>query len=57
MPVARGYLDFPEALPRTRDELVNGMPSEWYSHLIVDTGTEFREKHFDDKKAYVEVPK
>jgi RimJ/RimL family protein N-acetyltransferase len=40
MPVAPGYLDFPEALPRTRDELVNGMPSEWYSHLIVDTETD-----------------
>jgi ribosomal-protein-alanine N-acetyltransferase len=36
MSVAPGYLDFPEALPRTRDELANGMPSEWYSHLIVD---------------------
>ena len=41
MPVAPGYLDFPEALPRTRDVLANGMPSEWYSHLIVaaDTNT------------------
>ena len=39
MPVAPGYLDFPEALPRTRDELVGGMPSEWYSHLIIDTDT------------------
>src|SRR4029079_1948783 len=37
MPVARGYLDFPEALPRTRDELVQGMASEAYSHLIVAT--------------------
>ena len=36
MPVAPGYLDFPEALARTRDELVHGMPSEWYSHLIID---------------------
>jgi len=36
MPVATGYLDFPEALPRTRDELANGMPSTWYSHLIID---------------------
>ena len=39
MPVAPGYLDFPEALSRTRDELVNGMPSEWYSHLIIDVDT------------------
>ena len=39
MPVAKGYLDFPEALPRTRDELEHGMPSEWYSHLIVEAGT------------------
>jgi RimJ/RimL family protein N-acetyltransferase len=39
MPVAPGYLDFPEALPRTRDELANGMPSEWYSHLIIDVDT------------------
>jgi len=39
MPVAPGYLDFPEALPRTRDELVHGMPSEWYSHLIIDAET------------------
>jgi len=39
MPVAPGYLDFPEALPRTRDELANGMPSEWYSHLIVEVET------------------
>jgi [ribosomal protein S5]-alanine N-acetyltransferase len=37
--VAPGYLDFPEALSRTRDELANGMPSEWYSHLIIDTDT------------------
>ena len=40
MPVAPGYLDFPEALPRTRDELANGMPSEWYSHLIIDVDTD-----------------
>src|SRR6185503_4152824 len=33
------YLDFPEALPRTRDELVRGTPSEWYSHLIIDGDT------------------
>jgi ribosomal-protein-alanine N-acetyltransferase len=39
MPVAPGYLDFPEALSRTRDELVNGMPSEWFSHLIIDADT------------------
>jgi RimJ/RimL family protein N-acetyltransferase len=39
MAVAPGYLDFPEALSRTRDELVNGMPSEWYSHLIIDVDT------------------
>jgi RimJ/RimL family protein N-acetyltransferase len=39
MPVAAGYLDFPEALARTRAELVNGMPSEWYSHLIIDADT------------------
>jgi len=39
MPVAPGYLDFPEALPRTRDELTRGMPSEWYSHLIIDGDT------------------
>ena len=39
MPVAPGYLDFSEALPRTRDELANGMPSDWYSHLIIDAGT------------------
>ena len=39
MAVAPGYLDFPEALPRTRDELANGMPSEWYSHLIIDDET------------------
>jgi ribosomal-protein-alanine N-acetyltransferase len=37
--VAPGYLDFPEALPRTRDELANGMPSEWYSHLIINADT------------------
>ena len=37
--VAPGYLDFPEALPRTRDELANGMPSEWYSHLIIEADT------------------
>ncbi len=36
MTVAPGYLDFPEALPRTRHELTRGMPSEWYSHLIID---------------------
>jgi [ribosomal protein S5]-alanine N-acetyltransferase len=39
MRVAPGYLDFPEALARTRDELVNGMPSKWYSHLIIDADT------------------
>jgi RimJ/RimL family protein N-acetyltransferase len=39
MAVAPGYLDFPEALARTRDELLKGMPSEWYSHLIVDADT------------------
>lgn len=39
MRVAPGYLDFPEALARTRDELSNGMPSEWYSHLIIDADT------------------
>src|SRR5262245_24099132 len=39
MRVEPGYLDFPEALPRTRDELANGMPSEWYSHLIIDADT------------------
>jgi ribosomal-protein-alanine N-acetyltransferase len=40
MPVAPGYLDFPEALPRTRDELANGMPSEWYSHFIIDADSD-----------------
>jgi RimJ/RimL family protein N-acetyltransferase len=39
MSVAPGYLDFPEALPRTRDELANGMPGEWYSHLIIEIAT------------------
>jgi RimJ/RimL family protein N-acetyltransferase len=39
MTVAPGYLDFPEALPRTRAELAGGMPSEWYSHLIIDGDT------------------
>jgi RimJ/RimL family protein N-acetyltransferase len=39
MPVAPGYLDFPEALPRTRDELRSGMPCDWYSHLIIDADT------------------
>jgi RimJ/RimL family protein N-acetyltransferase len=39
MEVAPGYLDFPEALARTRDELARGMPSEWYSHLIIDADT------------------
>jgi len=39
MPVAPGYLDVPEALRRTRDELANGMPSQWYSHLIIDVDT------------------
>ena len=34
MPVAPGYLDFPEALTRTGGA-VHGMPSEWYSHLII----------------------
>src|SRR5262249_31548341 len=36
MPVAPGYLDFPEALPRTRDQLAKGTPNEWCSHLIVE---------------------
>lgn len=36
MPVAAGYLDFPEALPVLADALAAGMPPEWYSHLIVD---------------------
>jgi len=41
-----------------RDSLVRyAISQDDKGHLIVDTGTEFREKHFDDKKAYVEVPK
>jgi [ribosomal protein S5]-alanine N-acetyltransferase len=33
--VVPGYLEFPEALPATRDALVSGVPPEWFSHLIV----------------------
>ncbi len=41
-----------------RDSLVRfAISLDDKGHLIVDTATEFREKHFDDKKAYVEVPK
>jgi [ribosomal protein S5]-alanine N-acetyltransferase len=35
--VVPGYLDFPEALPATRDALRNGTPSEWWSQLFIDT--------------------
>jgi ribosomal-protein-alanine N-acetyltransferase len=36
MPVAPGYLDFPEVLEPTRQAIAAGMPPEWWSHLIVD---------------------
>jgi RimJ/RimL family protein N-acetyltransferase len=35
--VVPGYLDFPEALPATRDALLNGTAPEWWSQLFVDT--------------------
>jgi RimJ/RimL family protein N-acetyltransferase len=35
--VAPGYLEFPEALGRTRAALHEGTPSQWYAHLFVDT--------------------
>jgi [ribosomal protein S5]-alanine N-acetyltransferase len=34
--VVPGYLEFPEAMPRTREALAGGMPPEWFAHLIVD---------------------
>jgi RimJ/RimL family protein N-acetyltransferase len=34
--VVPGYLDFPEALPATRDALRNGTPPEWFTQLFVD---------------------
>lgn len=41
-----------------RDSLVRyAISKDENGHLLVDTSTEFREKHFDDKKAYVEVAK
>jgi len=41
-----------------RDTLVRyAISVDEKGHLIVDPSTEFREKHFDDKKSYVEVPK
>ena len=39
MPVASGYLDYPEVLPVMRDALEVGTPPEWYSHLIVHRET------------------
>src|SRR5215471_14871901 len=39
MSVAPGYLDFPEALPVTRDALASGASPDWFSHLIVDGTT------------------
>ncbi len=41
-----------------RDSLVRfAISLDANGRIMVDTGTEFREKHFDDKKAFVEVPK
>jgi [ribosomal protein S5]-alanine N-acetyltransferase len=34
--VAPGYLEFPEAMPRTREVLADGMPPEWFAYLILD---------------------
>jgi len=39
MPMAPGYLDYPEALPVMREALAAGTPPEWYSHLIVHRET------------------
>jgi len=39
MPVAPGYLDFPDVLPTVRAALAGGTPPEWYSHLIVHRET------------------
>ena len=39
MPVATGYLDFPEALEPTRQALEAEIPPEWWSHLIIDDDT------------------
>jgi len=39
MPVAPGYLDFPDVLPTMRAALAGGTPPEWYSHLIVHRET------------------
>lgn len=39
MPIAPGYLDFPEALPPMRAALAHGTPPEWYSHLIIHRET------------------
>lgn len=39
MPVAVGYLDFPEVLPAMRDALARGASPEWNSHLIVHEET------------------
>jgi RimJ/RimL family protein N-acetyltransferase len=36
MHVAPGYLDYPEVLESTRQAIADGMPPEWWSHLIVD---------------------
>jgi hypothetical protein len=40
LPVAAGYLDFPEALERTRLALAQRMAPEWWSHLIIDADEE-----------------
>lgn len=39
MPVAPGYLDFPEALESARQALEVEIPPEWWSHLIIDDDT------------------
>jgi RimJ/RimL family protein N-acetyltransferase len=35
--VVDGYLDFPEVLPRVREELARGADPQWGSHLFVET--------------------
>jgi [ribosomal protein S5]-alanine N-acetyltransferase len=34
--VVPGYLEFPEALPATREGLLGGLPPEWYAYQIID---------------------
>ena len=39
LPVADGYLQFPEALPATVRALRDGMDPDWFSYLIIDPTT------------------